>query len=174
MKKILSIIAFLFSTSLFAYGVYGYYPYYYNYSVYSGYPIGWGYVSYPYWPANYWYNPGWNGYSYYSYNNYQPNYVSYGVISYSPEKDVWGSSWAQPNRFQATNVANNNCNDTTCKPVVWVQGGCAVLMTSHSTKRVTWGTGTSRSNAFYAAETVCKSGAQSPTDCKESAWICTY
>ncbi len=174
MKKILSLVALFFSTSLFAYGFYGYTPYYYHYTVYGGYPIGLGYVSYPYWPANYWSNIGWNGYSYYSYYNYQPYYASFGVISYSPQSDSWGVSWAQPNRFQATIAANTNCNDSSCRPVVWVQGGCAVLMTSHSTRRVTWGTGTTRGHAAYAAAQVCQSGPQVPADCNERAWVCTY
>lgn len=173
MRKLFCLIALFLSMSASASTAF-YHPYYYYFGTWSGYPVGWGYVFHPTWPADYWGNLGWNGYSYFPFFNYGTVYASYAVISYSPVADTWGSSWGQVSRNMASRVANSYCGDAACKPVVWVQGGCAALMTSSSTSRVTWGTGVNREAAVYAASRACHSNGSGQNDCTERAWVCSF
>lgn len=173
MKKLLYLFAFLWSVNGRAQGYFFNNSLYYHSGFYNGYPISWGYVHYPNWPGNYWGNLAWNGYSFYPYFNYQPYYQTYAVISYSSATDTWGSSWGQVSREMAAVTANSYCGHDTCRPVVWVQGGCASLMTSASTKRVSWGIGSSTSAASMAARNACVMGGQA-SDCAVRAWVCSY
>jgi len=169
MKKLLAAAAFLMASTAFAYG-----PFYFHYIAASGYPGMWGYVPWMYTPG-YWYYPNYSGFSYYPVFNYQPRYASFGSIAYSPSTDTLGSSWGQPNFNVAVNVASQNCGVSDCQPVVWVQGGCAVVTTSKSAKRVTWGTGTTRMAAFQASLGACvDANGDQAQDCAERAWVCSY
>jgi hypothetical protein len=184
MRKILLLLAFLSATAASAQVGYRVRPFFWGNGTWLGYPVVWGgyysnyfYNSAGYWGNpyyNYWNNPYYSGYSYYSYYNYNTYYASFGVISYSVEKDTWGSSWGQSNKSLAMTVANNYCSADNCKPVVWVQGGCAVLTTSASTKRVGWGIGNTHEAATQAGKNACiDEKGVALADCQERAWICT-
>lgn len=143
----------------------------------GGVPVGWGYIVSGYWPINYWLYANWNGYSYYPYYNYRPYYASYSVIAYSPEKGKYGVSWGGTSRESATKAAEAFCGDETCKPVVWVQGGCAALMVSNERKIFTWGTGNDRGAAVFAAKSACgrrDANGVAAKDCKPLAWSCSF
>lgn len=149
--------------------------YYYNgYNV--GVPYGYGYFD-PYnWPANYWVNPYYNGYSYYPYYNYAPYYASFAAISYSASRDAFGYSFNQGSRYSATMGANNFCGGGDCRPVVWVQGACAVAVTSASTRRLTWAYSDSVEGAKSWALNSCANDGSSTgaNDCVARVWICSY
>lgn len=169
MKRIFVIISFLFATSAFSYV-----PYYFNYTTILGFNGAWGYVPWVYAPNGYWYYPNYSGYSFYSNYGYEPRYSTYGAISYSHSTGNMGYSWGQSYFRAAVNVANNNCRAVDCEPVVWVQGGCAVVTASDSAQHITWGVGTNRREAFHASLRACvgADGRRAP-DCTQRAWICT-
>ncbi|MCX6124768.1 MAG: DUF4189 domain-containing protein [Proteobacteria bacterium] len=171
--------ASMVSTGAFVHGISlnaNYYNPFYFYGYSGRVPYGWGHYWLNRWPVGYWNYPQWNGYSYYSYYNYQPYYASFAVISYSASGDTWGSAWGQPSRAAATSYAYQNCNQADCRPVVWVQGGCAAIATSKATGRVAWGTGYNQGQALQYAYSSCQQnpGGAVPTDCTNRAWVCSY
>jgi Domain of unknown function (DUF4189) len=148
--------------------------YYNGYNV--GVPYGYGYFN-PYnWPVNYWVNPYYNGYSFYPFYNYAPYYASFAAISYSPSRDVFGYSVNESSRNSATYTANNFCGVGDCRPVVWVQGACAVAVTSASTRRLTWAYNNSIQGAnFWALKSCANDGSSTGvTDCVARVWVCSY
>lgn len=151
------------------------YSYYYNgYSV--GVPYGYGYFNFYNWPVNYWANAYYNGYSYFPYYNYLTYYSTFAAISYSPATDVFGYAFNEPSRSSAANRANNYCGVGDCRPVVWVQGACAVVVTSASTQRLTWAYDNSVAGAQSWALNKCANNGNSPrvTDCVARVWTCSY
>jgi hypothetical protein len=150
----------------------------FSFTYWYGINSGYGYVLYPSWPTLYWNNAYWNGFSYFS-SNYRsfPRKALYAAISYSPEQDVIGGSWQQVSREKATEVANSFCGDETCRPLVWVQGGCAAVVTSKSEERASWGTGINRKSAWLAALHSCRlrnKDGEKPHDCTERGWVCSF
>lgn len=129
------------------------------------------------WPPNYWSISTWNGYSYASYLNRQFYYPSFGTISYSASKDIFGGSWGQQSRHAAERVSDFYCGEFDCRPVVWVQGGCAAVVTSKSFGRVAWGTALNDQSAWYTAEQACmkpNTAGDVPSDCIRRHWVCSY
>ncbi len=152
-----------------------YYPYpgvYYHHTYYGQVPYGYGYYSIRTWPANYWGNIYYNGFSYLPYYNYQPRYATYGALSYSIKNDQGGYAWGYQNRDDAANAAVGYCNDDDCAPVAWVQGGCLAMATSAANGNVAWGYGDSKYRAKSAAMNSCRtSGA---ADCTYRSFVCSY
>lgn len=150
-------------------------PFYFN-GYYSGVPYGYGYFNPLAWPVSYWTNPILNGYSYYSYYNYLPFYVSFAAISYSPSADVFGYAFNEGSRQNAVWSANRYCGVADCRPVVWVQGACAVVVTSASTGRLTWAYDNTISRAEAWAVRSCenKGDGTRVTDCVARVWTCSY
>ena len=169
-RHLLILISLLFAPSAFAFD-----HYFFPYISAFGHPGVWGYVPWTYAPVGYWYYPNYSGYSFYPYYNYQPRFATYGAISYSRATDTFGTSWGQPNFASGVNAANMYCGVGDCQPVVWVQGGCAVVTTSPSAQRISWGLGVNRMEAFQASLSACvyPDGRRAP-DCYERAWTCTY
>ncbi len=133
----------------------------------NGLYAGWGW--YPY--TSYWNYPVY-GYSYYPYYNYAPYYATYGSIAYSPKNNVFGVAWTYNSQNGATNAASANCGVDDCKPVVWVQGGCAAAAQSVEGQKISWGYHTTKHQAVSNAMRACKYG-KTP-GCKAAAWVCSW
>jgi Domain of unknown function (DUF4189) len=152
-------------------------PYFHNGFV-SGVPYGYGYVYPGAWPLDYWVNPFVNGFSFYpSYvYDYDHDYSSFAAISYSGATNIFGYAFNAQSRYDAEIEANRRCGVADCRPVVWVQGGCAVVVTSASTRRLTWAYNSTVQGAQSWAQRMCANDG-SPhgvTDCVLRVWICSY
>lgn len=141
---------------------------------YSGYwggvPVGYGYIPFPYWYGAGLYNP--YGYSYFPFYNYQPYYSTYAAISYSPSSDHFGAAWGHFDQQSAVEASLGFCQQGDCRPVVWVQGGCAALVANTSALRLGWGYGDSLSQASLYAQSACQRGLGQP--CQRKVWVCSY
>ncbi len=150
-----------------------YAPFYYH-GLLGTAPYGYGYFNYFNWPVWYWNMPVYSGYSLWPYYDYQPYYATFAVISFSVKTGRYGVAYGQPSRDDASKSANNACQAEDCQPVVWVQGGCAVVVTSVSQEKVTWSYGNSTSIALNGAMDACKMNGNAANDCKGLAWACSY
>lgn len=146
-------------------------------TLWQGIPSRHGHMRIFSWPPNYWSISAWNGSSYASFLNRQFYYPTFGSISYSASKDILGGSWGQQTRYAAAQVSNFYCGEFDCKPVVWVQGGCAAVVISKNFGRIAWGTALNESGAWYTAEQACNqpnSAGEFPSDCQRRNWVCSY
>jgi hypothetical protein len=168
-KSVLISISLLISGAAHAHGAW-YFPVFGPAGVIGAY--GYGFSNFI--PVGYWLYPNHNGWSFYSYFNFHPRYATYASISYSPSLDTFAGSWGQASFYNAVAVAQGLCGRPDCKPVVWVQGGCAVATTSKSEQKLTWGVGFNRASAFQNSLSACTTtdGQRAP-DCVERAWVCS-
>ncbi len=167
MKKFILGITFLFGVGLGGKPAEAY-PYFFhsgygvNYAGWGWYPLA-GIGTLPYY-----------GYSYWPYYNYFVYYASYGAISYSLSTGAVGWSWGNATQQGAFDRANGYCAQSDCRPVVWVQGGCASVATSSDRSRLGWGYDGSRHSAQSRALRACQAGAGAPADCAVLAWVCSW
>ncbi len=131
-----------------------YSPYYYGGYSYAPY---YGYPNYPY-------------AGYYPYPTYQPD-PTYGAIVYSSTTDTVNYAYGYYSQGEATSAAQAGCG-ADCQPVVWVQGGCAALVTSAEKQQASWAYSSSKSHAKSTAVRGCR--AKGATDCSVRAWVCSY
>lgn len=141
-----------------------------NVAVVAGVPIVSGFFGFPFLSIGI-NDPTFYGYSYYSFYNYQPYYATYGVIAYSKDTDRIGLAWGSATRGEAVSNALDYCNAADCRPVVWVQGGCAAIATNVAAERLGWGVANSKYLAASIASRECKSPG---APCIRRAYVCSY
>lgn len=116
------------------------------------------------------------GYTYWPYYQ-QPRYSTYAAISYSRSTDHYGLAWGDYTRSEAIHEANGYCDAKDCKPVVWVQGGCAAISAGEKGKGMGWAYHSDKLTAEQYAHLACKRGtrgANPPVLCKQRAWVCSF
>lgn len=146
-----------------------YYPPYVWNGYFGGVPWGFGHFNWLYWPVTVAY-----GYSYWGYYNWAPYYSTYGAIAYSVSTGKFGLAWGTNSRQAANSSAVDFCAEEDCRPVVWVQGGCAALAINKTENRVGWAYGDYKDQARSGALRSCRHGATTPADCKVASWVCSF
>lgn len=163
----------LLSTKADAYHYYGgHWTPYHNHFYVGGVNLGWGLFGWPVVVGPYRYAYPVYGYSYWPYFGYQTYYASFGAIAYSKSTGEVGMSWSQSTRKRAEEDAVTYCGKEDCKPVLWVQGGCAALTKSEKTSAMGYAYYPDKYEAQLYAMRACKRS--KAEDCKQLAWVCSY
>ncbi len=122
--------------------------------------FGWGHWGFQNWPSFQY------GYS------YRVHPSSFGAISYSSSTGAVGYSYSAFSVSQAQNIANQYCGAVDCRPVVWVQGGCASAAVDEVSGTLGWSFAANRGQAVHWALQSCQNRAG--VRCESLAWTCSY
>jgi hypothetical protein len=185
MKKIILALMLLFSATSFAeqssgenfdhgprsryYRVYvtshGAYGYYIMINGTWGWPQG--SVGIPVWWSPY-------GISYWNHRGRHPRFETFGAIAYSPETGRYGYAYQAMSRRDAAMRAVSYCGASDCAPVVWTQGGCAVVSVNEQTKGVSFGVSYRKDIARENSHNACESSKENEEQtCRDIAWVCS-
>ena len=146
-----------------------YFPPLVSHGLWAGVPFGYGYFNYKVWPL-----ASIFGFTYLPYHQNRPYYSRFGAVAYSVHTKNVGLAWNHNTLNEAVAQALSFCGVGDCRPVVWVQGGCAALAVNRVSTRIGWSYADSQLRATTGALRACHSGENGSARCNIEAWICSF